>query len=88
MVDLRRSLTVSSDFYYYGLGAQFWIQQDRLGGPSGTPTCSSWGFDSDTGIDLSSEQAGRIPSPAWLARATARASGASTAPTAGAPATT
>ena len=32
-VDLRRSLTVSSDFYYYGLGAQFWIQQDRVGGP-------------------------------------------------------
>ena len=33
VVDLRRSLTVSSDFYYYGLGARFWIEQDRLGGP-------------------------------------------------------
>ena len=68
VVDLRRSLTVSSDFYYYGLGAQFWIQQDRLGGPEKyADLLKQWGFDSDTGIDLSSEQAGRIPSPAWLA---------------------
>lgn len=67
VVDLRRSLTVSSDFYYYGLGAQFWIQQDRLGGPEGyADLLKQWGFDQDTGIDLSSEQSGRIPSPAWL----------------------
>ena len=68
VVDLRRSLTVSSDFYYYGLGAQFWIQQDRLGGPERyADLLKQWGFDTDTGIDLSSEQSGRIPSPAWLA---------------------
>ena len=59
---------MSSDFYYYGLGAQFWIQQDRLGGPERyADLLKQWGFDTDTGIDLSSEQAGRIPSPAWLA---------------------
>jgi penicillin-binding protein 2 len=68
MVDLRRSLTVSSDFFYYGLGARFWIEQDRLGGPERyADLLKQWGFDSDTGIDLSSEQAGRIPSPSWLA---------------------
>jgi penicillin-binding protein 2 len=67
VVDLRRSLTVSSDFFYYGLGAQFWIQQDRVGGPERyADLLKQWGFDSDTGIDLSSEQSGRIPSPAWL----------------------
>jgi penicillin-binding protein 2 len=67
VVDLRRSLTVSSDFYYYGLGAQFWIQQDRVGGPEGyADRLKQWGFDSDTGVDLSSEQSGRIPSPSWL----------------------
>jgi penicillin-binding protein 2 len=67
VVDLRRSLTVSSDFYYYGLGAQFWVQQDRLGGPERyAELLKQWGFDSDTGIDLSSEQSGRIPSPSWL----------------------
>jgi penicillin-binding protein 2 len=67
VVDLRRSLTVSSDFFYYGLGARFWIEQDRLGGPERyADLLKQWGFDSDTGIDLSSEQAGRIPSPSWL----------------------
>jgi penicillin-binding protein 2 len=68
VVDLRRSLTVSSDFFYYGLGARFWIEQDRLGGPERyADLLKQWGFDSDTGIDLSSEQSGRIPSPSWLA---------------------
>ena len=67
VVDLRRSLTVSSDFYYYGLGARFWIEQDRVGGPEKyADLLKQWGFDADTGIDLSSEQAGRIPSPEWL----------------------
>ncbi len=67
VVDLRRSLTVSSDFFYYGLGARFWIEQDRLGGPERyADLLKQWGFDADTGIDLSSEQSGRIPSPSWL----------------------
>ncbi len=67
VVDLRRSLTVSSDFYYYGLGAQFWRDQTRLGGPEvNANLLKRFGFDSDTGVDLSSEQSGRIPSPAWL----------------------
>jgi penicillin-binding protein 2 len=68
VVDLRRSLTVSSDFYYYGLGARFWSEQARLGGPEANANLlKRFGFDADTGIDLSSEQAGRIPSPDWLA---------------------
>ncbi len=67
VVDLRRSLTVSSDFYYYGLGARFWIEQDRIGGPEKyADLLKQWGFDRDTGVDLSSEQSGRIPSPKWL----------------------
>lgn len=66
-VDLRRSLTVSSDFYYYDLGARFWIEQDGVGGPEGfADRLKRWGFHSDTGIDLSDEKSGRIPSPAWL----------------------
>lgn len=68
-VDLRRSLTVSSDVYYYGLGAQFWIQRDALGGPERmADLLKDWGFDEDTGIDLPNEKAGRIPSPAWKKR--------------------
>ncbi len=67
-VDLRRSLTVSSDFYYYNLGARFWVEQDALGGPETFATLlQRWGFYQDTGIDLTGEQEGRIPSPKWLA---------------------
>ena len=67
IVDLRRSLTVSSDFYYYDLGARFWIEQEGLGGPEAfADGLKKWGFHSDTGVDLSGEQGGRIPSPAWL----------------------
>ena len=66
IVDLRRSLTVSSDFYYYNLGARFWIEQEALGGPERfRELLEEWGFHTKTGIDLPAEQAGRIPSPAW-----------------------
>src|SRR5690606_39901673 len=67
IVDLRRSLTVSSDFYYYNLGARFWIEQEALGGPERfRQLLEEWGFGQKTGIDLPAEQPGRIPSPAWL----------------------
>jgi penicillin-binding protein 2 len=69
VVDVRRSLTVSSDVFYYGLGARFWIDQDRLGGPETfADLLKRFGFHSDTGIDLSFEQSGRIPSPDWLSQ--------------------
>lgn len=67
-VNLSRSLTVSSDFYYYDLGARFWIEQDALGGPETfADLLKRWGFYAKTGIDLTGEQPGRIPSPKWLA---------------------
>ena len=56
-VDLRRSLTVSSDVYYYDLGARFWIEPDQYGGPEAfADQLKRWGFHQDTGIDLSGEQ--------------------------------
>ncbi len=67
IVDLRKSLTVSSDFYYYNIGARFWVEQDALGGPEKfRDLLQQWGFYNKTGIDLPGEQAGRIPSPQWL----------------------
>jgi penicillin-binding protein 2 len=69
IVDLRRSLTVSSDFYYYNLGARFWIEQEALGGPERfRELLEEWGFGTKTGIDLPAEQPGRIPSPSWKER--------------------
>ncbi len=66
VVDLRRSLTVSSDVFYYDVGARFWIDREQYGGPeSFADLLKAWGFHSDLGIDLSVERGGRIPSPAW-----------------------
>jgi penicillin-binding protein 2 len=65
-VDLQRSLTVSSDVYYYGVGAQFWINRDSIGGPETFRNqLEQWGFFQKTQIDLPGEQVGRIPSPQW-----------------------
>jgi penicillin-binding protein 2 len=65
-VNIQRSLTVSSDVFYYGIGAKFWTDRSSFGGPEGFRTqLERWGFDARTGIDLPSEQDGRIPSPAW-----------------------
>lgn len=69
IVDLRRSLTVSSDVFYYTLGARFWIEQEAIGGPERfRQLLEEWGFGSKTGIDLPAEQPGRIPSPSWKAQ--------------------
>jgi len=58
-VDLRRAMEVSSDVYFYLLGAdmngtsklQFWSRQ--------------FGIGETTGIDLPGESGGLLPTPAW-----------------------
>jgi len=59
-VDLRRSLEVSSDIYYYLLGADM----------NGTRQLQDWagnfGLGRPTGIDIPGESDGLIPTPKWL----------------------
>ncbi|MDQ3574625.1 MAG: penicillin-binding protein 2 [Actinomycetota bacterium] len=58
-VNLTRALTVSSDVYFYGLGADFWFR----GGANAQAiqsTARQLGFGDRTGIPLSGEQKGRI----------------------------
>ncbi len=60
-IDLRTALKVSSDVYFYRLGAQ-------LDGYKGEPLqswASRFGLGSRTGIDLPGEAAGTVPSPQW-----------------------
>ena len=58
-VDLVRSLEVSSDVYYYLLGAKM----------NGTDSLQKWsklfGIGELTGIDLPGESAGLLPTPEW-----------------------
>ncbi len=58
-VDLRRAMQVSSDVYFYLLGAQM----------NGTNKLQQWsrefGIGQPTGIDLPGEGSGLLPTPAW-----------------------
>ncbi|MEW5787080.1 MAG: penicillin-binding protein 2 [Pseudomonadota bacterium] len=58
MVDLKRSITISCDTYYYGLAHQMGIE--RMAGYLG-----HFGFGRRTGVDLDGELAGLMPTPAW-----------------------
>ena len=62
-VDLARSMTVSSDAYYYSIGADFWNARGRLGEEALQEVARLFGFDQETGVPLPSEADGRIPTP-------------------------
>ena len=62
-VDMRRAMTVSSDVYFYGIGAEFWSNRGRLGEEALQDVVRRFGFDQETGVPLPSEQDGRIPTP-------------------------
>ena len=59
-VNLARSLTVSSDVYYYSLGARFWLERGALGDGI-QEVARDFGLGSKTGIPLSTEKGGRVP---------------------------
>ncbi|MFP5412032.1 MAG: penicillin-binding protein 2 [Gammaproteobacteria bacterium] len=60
-VDLRKSIVVSSDTYYYKLAYEIGV--DKL-----HDLMKPWGFGQLTGIDLEHETAGILPSSAWKMR--------------------
>jgi penicillin-binding protein 2 len=60
LVNLPRAITVSSDVYFYQLGAQFDQQRDALGDPI-DDTATAFGFGQETGIPLPGEQVGFVP---------------------------
>jgi penicillin-binding protein 2 len=64
-VNLPRALTVSSDFYFYSLGSQFWTQRSTFGDPI-QATAQDLGFDALTGIPLPGEQPGFVYTPDTL----------------------
>jgi penicillin-binding protein 2 len=54
---------VSSDVYFYNLGAQLWIQRDQFGETAMQDVAAKLGFGAQTGIPLPSESGGRLASP-------------------------
>lgn len=63
MVDVSRSLTVSSDAYYYWIGDQLWQQRERFGETAIQDAAVSFGIGSPTGVALPGESAGWLPTP-------------------------
>lgn len=69
-IDLHRSLVISCDTVFYRFAHLMW---KRNGGATSNPDRSEpipqmaegFGLHSETGIDLPSESAGRIPDPKW-----------------------
>lgn len=57
-VDVRRSIAVSSDVFYYWLATQLGV--DRI-----YSFMKPWGFGQQTGIDLVGEQRGILPNKEW-----------------------
>lgn len=66
-VNLQRSLTVSSDVYYYQIGHQFWNQRPTTGDGI-QDLARRMGVGSKTGVPLPGEAAGRILDPDTLKR--------------------
>jgi penicillin-binding protein 2 len=64
-VTIDRALTVSSDAYFYAVGADFWLQRDRFGEDGMQQQLALWGLGDQTGVALTSEAPGRIPTPTW-----------------------
>ncbi|HZQ26981.1 MAG TPA: penicillin-binding protein 2 [Acidimicrobiales bacterium] len=61
-ISLPTAITVSSDAFFYNLGAQFWYTRSQHGDAI-QATAKTLGFGERTGIPLDSEAKGRIPDP-------------------------
>lgn len=61
-VNLARALTVSSDVYFYQLGANFWYRRGQVGDGI-QKTARALGMGQKTGIALDGERSGRVPDP-------------------------
>lgn len=64
--DVARSLTVSSDVYYYQLADKFWNLRGQYGETPIQDAAAEFGLGSRTGIRLPGEQGGRLPTPEWM----------------------
>ncbi|MDR3052911.1 MAG: penicillin-binding protein 2 [Coriobacteriales bacterium] len=69
VLGLEEAINQSCDVFFYSAGAQFY--ETWYGQPDAEKTnvfqdyLKSWGFGSQTGIDLPGESAGRVPDAAW-----------------------
>ncbi len=63
-MDMRHAVAWSSDVYFYSIGGGF-ADQKGLGIDRLNYWYRAFGFDTPTGIELSGENSGFLPTPAW-----------------------
>jgi len=62
-IDLPAALTVSSDVFFYDVGARFWFGRSTYGETAVQDVARTFGLGSKTGIALTSEFGGRVSDP-------------------------
>jgi penicillin-binding protein 2 len=62
-ITLREAIMVSSDTYFYDVGARFWIGRSTYGPTAIQDTAREFGLGQRTGIRLASESEGRVSDP-------------------------
>jgi penicillin-binding protein 2 len=70
-IDVTQALTVSSDDFFYNIGAEFWDNQSKYGQQPIQTVAGEYSLGEKTGIDLPGEDAGyyaRVDSPSIVAK--------------------
>lgn len=71
-IDLNTGIIVSCDIVFYEIAKDFFYAGSTQGGDISDTAMqeeiAQFGFGAETGIDLSGEEAGRIPTPEWKAQ--------------------
>ncbi len=64
---LREGIVVSCDVVFYEIARDFYSERERIGTDAMQDFIKEFGYAKTTGIDLSGEAEGRIPTPEWKA---------------------
>lgn len=62
-IDLAQAITVSSDNYFNSIGLKLWYGRKQYGDDALQNVAKEYGFGSPTGIALSNEAGGKVPTP-------------------------
>jgi penicillin-binding protein 2 len=63
---LRTALSQSCDTWFYRLGDRFWARDPAAQGTQIQQWARKFGLGSSTGIDLTGDNPGRVPTPGWF----------------------
>jgi len=68
--DIKRAIAESNNIFFYALGGGWGPIKNGLGPDGLRKGLEKFGYGADTGIDLSAEKAGFIPTPEWKKKTT------------------